>query len=370
MKLALHKIVGAIRAEEHILSGISKIEKYSLEATSNILSVREISKINGVMHMNGTATHIISSQLSMGFTSALRDIYKIDNIPHTLELRTLQDVKLKPSYIVGENIRFVENKLKPQLSSKLDSEAGKIMSSKNPSDKITPNVVERNPALKNIFNSLSGKTVKTVGGTLLTVGIGIAAVCAVVNEHRNRLTACMLYYYSNSQLRRCVIATCTCKQVACTKDCNYCTTDVLSKYLPTDMLKDNCKDFSGSAGCVNCPSDNYNKLNISNDNSLTSSDNINESSFVRCHRPDFFEALSDLVGGVNESLLDIVKGSLNGISWIIEKLPYIILFVIFGIVIAIIISIVKRFGGGKSSSSTISLIDDKKLLLEDYDDDR
>lgn len=348
MALVLHKILSAVRTEENILSGISKIERYSAVATSKIINVREFASVKGVMHINGKPVEAVSSQLSMGFTSSLRDVYKIDNIPKSLELRSIEDVKLRPSFTVGENIRFAENRFKPQLSEKLDTEAKKIMSSTDLKDEITPAVVERNPVLKNIFNNLSGKTMRTVGGTLITIGIGIAAVCAVVNEHRNRLTACTLYYYRNNQLRRCTILTCTCKKVACQKDCNYCSPEILKKYLPADMLVDNCGDFKEAAGCAKCPSENYNKVDISDDNTLRQ-DNIEDSSFVRCQRPDFFEALSDLFGGVSEDLLDIVKGSLNGVSWLVSKLPYIILAAIIGTIIIIIISIFSKF---KSSSSS------------------
>lgn len=349
MSIVLHKIVGAIRSEENILVGISKIERYSESATSKILSVREFTTKNGIIHINGKTTQSVAMELSMGFTSALHDVYKINSIPKSLELRSIEDVKLLPSYKVGENLRFSENILKPELSSKLDVKAKNIMSSRDLSDEITPTVVERNPALKNIFNSLSGKTIRTVGGTVLTIGVGIAAVCTVVNEHRNRLTACMLYYYDNDYLRRCTIATCTCKRVACQKDCNYCTATISQKYLPSDMLQDNCKDFKGVAGCENCPSENYSKTDITNNSTLQSTSTEN-SSFVRCHRPDFFEALSDLFGGVSEDLMDIVRGSLNGISWFIQKLPYIILIAITGTIIIIIISIFTKINPHRNNS--------------------
>ncbi|WBR61448.1 envelope component protein [Drosophila suzukii associated hytrosavirus 1] len=351
MSLALHKIVGAIRAEENVLSAVSKIEHYSLSATSNVLTVREIAHVDGLMHMNGKATHVIASELAMGFTSSLRDVYKIDHIPRSLELRTIEDVKLRPSYMVGENIRFAQNKFAPELATKLDKEAKNIMNSTDLADEIKPEIVERNPALKNIFNKMSGKKVRTVGGTLLSIGVGVAAVCAAVNEHRNRLTACMLYYYNNDQLRRCVVATCTCKKIDCTKDCNYCSVEVQKQYLPADMLlSDNCKGFTGDSGCVKCPSENYNQANLSDDATLKV-DNVAESSFVRCQKPNFYEAISDLFGGVSQDLMDIVKGSLTGVGWLVQKLPYIIIFAIVGIVIVIIISIYKKFSGRSSSSS-------------------
>lgn len=352
MSLALHRIVSAIRVEDNVLAGVAKIEKYGLSATQSSLAVREIVKVDGVMKMNGKATSVIGSELAMGFTSALRDVYKLENIPHSLELRTIEDVKLRPSYLVGENIRFVENRFAPELSSKLDKEAKRVMSSKNLSDEITPEIVERNPALKKIFENMSGKKMKTFAGTVLTVGVGIAAVCVAVNEHRNRLTACMLYYYDdNKQLRRCTIATCTCKKVACTKSCNYCSPDILQKYLPPDMLVDNCGDFSGSAECRKCPSEDYNKANLSDDSTLKEKD-VSQSSFVRCQRPDFFDALSDMFGGVSEDILDIVKGSLSGLSWIVKFLPYIIFAAIAGIVIIILISIFGKFNSSSSSPPT------------------
>lgn len=365
MRLVLYKIIGAIRREEDVVHAISKIDSYTREATSSILPLRQITHVDGIAHMNGKATHILSSELAMGFTSSLRDIYNIENIPLSLELRTIDDVKLRPSYIVGENIRFSENRLTPELSSKLDDEAKKIMNSTNPNDKLTPEIVERNPALKNISEKLSGKSVRTVGGTLITIGVGIAAVCLAVNEHRNRLTACMLYYYdATNVLRRCVIATCTCKAVACSSNCNYCTNDVLQKYLPADMLQNNCEGFTGTADCRNCPSSNYMKANI-NDDSTLAQDDKSKSSFVRCQKPNFYEALSDLFGGVSDDLLDIVKNSLNGISWLIQKLPLIILCVFIGFILIIIISIIKRFIGSESSSSssTRKLSDSRENLL-------
>ena len=343
MSLVLHKVISAIRVEENIVSGISKIEKYSFEATSSILPVREINNIDGVMKINNKSTSLISQELSMGFTNALKDVYKIDNIPKALELRTIEDVKNKPSFAVGENMRFTKEKFTPALSAKLDPSTKKIMESVDPDVKITPEAVERNPALKGIFDKMSGKTFKTVTGVLVSIGVGTLAVCAAVNEHRNRLTACMLYYYNQGQLVGCVIPTCTCKPVDCTSKCNNCSLEIQQKYLPVDMLKNNCNDFKG-VGCSQCPSDAYNKANLSNDSTLTT-DDISDYHFVKCQRPNFFEALTDLFGGVSEDLMNIVKGGLSGIGWLIQKLPYIILFSVIGIIIIIIISIFSKFAG-------------------------
>lgn len=350
MSLVLHKVLSAIRVEENVASGISKIERYSLDATSSVLPVREINKVDGIMRINNKSTTIIAEQLSMGFTTVLRDVYKIDNIPKALELRTIEDIKMKPSYAVGENARFTTEKLMPEMSAKLDKDTNKVMSSTDPDVKLTPEAVERNPVLKNIFNKISGKTLKTAGGALITIGLGTVAICAAVNEHRNRLTACTLYYYDGDQLRSCVVPTCTCKPVACTSNCNYCGQELLEKYLPADMLKDNCGGFSG-VGCAQCPSESYNKANISDDSTLTNN-NTTDTSFVKCQRPTFFDALTDLFGGVSEDLLGIVKDSLGGVSWIIQKLPYIILFFVVGILIIIIISIFNKFAGDNKTSSS------------------
>lgn len=358
MALALHKIVGAIRAEENVVSALSKIEHYSVMATSSALAVHEIKQLDGLMHMNGKATHVISNELAMGFTTALRDVYKIDTIPHSLELRTIEDVKLRPSFAVGENIRFAEHQLEPALSPKLDRRTRRVMSSKSLDDELTPAMVERNPALKNIFTNLSGKTVRTVGGTLLSIGVGTTAVCAAVNEHRNRLTGCMLYYYHNEQLRRCVIATCTCKRITCTEKCNYCSAEVMAQHLPADMARDNCKGAHGSA-CVQCPSANYNRANIADDATLQV-DTVSNSSFVRCQEPTFYEALADLFGGISHDLIAIVKGSLSGVSWLVQKLPYIILLAVFAVVVVILVSIFKKLnsGGGGRVPNTYPVPDD------------
>lgn len=346
MSLVLYKIVGAVRLPENVLSGVSKIEHYSVLATSKALPVRDFVHVNGTMKINGRPTHLVSTELAMGFTTALRDVYKIKSIPVPLELRAIEDVKLRPSYTVGENLRFAENVFAPELSKKLDAGANKVMHSTDLADEITPKIVERNPALKNIFNNLSGKTMRTVGGTLLTFGIGIAAVCIVVNEHRNRLTACNLYYYVNDQLRRCVIPTCTCKNVDCTKDCNYCTVALMNKYLPADMKVDNCVDFKDKPGCAKCPSDDYEKLNINDDDTLVNGDVAN-SSFVRCQKPTFFEALGDIFGGVSSDLMDIVRGSLNGLNWLVQNLPIIIILSVIGIIIIILISVFSKLGNNK-----------------------
>ena len=361
MSLVLHKVISAIRVEDNIISGISKIEKYSLEATSSILPVREINNINGIIKINNKTTSLIAQELSMGFTNVLKDIYKIDNIPKALELRTIQDVKNTPSFLVGENIRFTKEKFTPELYSKLDSDTKKIMESTDPDVKITPEAVERNPTLKSIFDKMSGKTFKTVTGVLVTLGLGTVAVCAAVNEHRNRLTGCMLYYYNNEgQLTGCVIPTCTCKPINCKSNCNNCSLEIQQKYLPTDMLKNNCIDFKG-VGCSQCPSENYNKANISNEASLTKDDK-SDYNFVKCQRPDFFEALTDLFGGVSEDLMNIVKGGLSGVSWIIQKLPYIILFSVIGIIIIIIISIFSKFAG---HNKVHPMNNEKSYLLRD-----
>lgn len=360
MAVVLHKIVSAIRVPDNVLSGVAKIEKYALTATSTSLAVREVVHIDGVMRMNGKPTRLIGNQLAMGFTNSLRDVYKIESIPHSLELRAVEDVKLRPSFDVGENIRFTENKFTPELNPKLDKEAKTLMSSTDLSDEITPKIVERNPALKNIFNNMSGKTMKTVGGALVTIGVGIAAVCVAVNEHRNRLTACMLYYYEKDQLRRCTIATCTCKKISCKKDCNYCTNSILKKFLPADMLVDNCGEFKGTAGCVKCPSDDYNKANLSDDATLVE-DSAADSSFVRCQRPNFFETLTDLFGGVSNDLLQIVHQSLNGLSWLVQRLPMIILFIFIGIVAIVAISFIgKLFRDSNNGSNFIQIPSEKE----------
>lgn len=356
MSLSLHRIVGAFHTEANIVSGISKLEKYSLIDSSKALSVREITKSNNVFKINGRDTLTLSNELAMGYTRVLRDIYYIDNnIPRALELRAIEDVKQLPSYVVGENLRFIEEKLKPELATKLTSKTKTIMSSTNLNDKITEEIVEKNPALKNIFSNLSGKTVKTLTGTVVTFGLGITAVCAIINEHRNRLTACMLYYYQNNQLKRCVIATCTCKQIACNQNCNYCSPDTISKYLPDDMRIDNCTganklDSSGGGLCAKCPSLNYNRSSFNDESTLVHIP-VSQSSFVRCQRPDFYETLSDLFGGVSEDLLSIIKDSLGGFSWFVQKIPLIIFIAVIVTIIIIVFNILSKFYNNKKSNS-------------------
>lgn len=367
MKLALHKIIGAIRVEENVISGIGKLEKYALDATSSStkLAIREVKKIENVMHINGKATHVVASQLAMGFTTALHDVYKLDSIPRSLELRAIEDVKLKSSFKVGEHIQFSEKKFTPELSAKVDNEAKKVLSSTDIGEKLTPEIVERNPALNNIFKNVKGKTVKAVGGVVVTIGLTTAAFCIAVNEHRIRLTGCMMSYYDENKIfRQCVIPTCTCRKIQCTKNCNYCDTDLMRKYLPQDMLINNCGDFKESAGCVNCPSENYQKkFNIDDDNTLQATNNQQEI-FIRCQQPTFFDAFSDLFGGISESLLNIVKDSVGGVSWIIKNLPTIIIFTIGAIIIGVFISLILKFGGnGGNNKSTILLRDDSKQNL-------
>lgn len=352
MSLILHKIVSAVRVETHATSAVVKLEKYAVDATSSSLKVREIVNFNGSMTINGRPTKLVARELSMGYTHALKDVYKIENVPRSLELRSIEDVKLSPSFDVGENIRFTENDFTPALNKKLEREGKKVMNSTDLADEITPSVVERNPALKNIFNNLSGKTVRTVGGTILKIGLGIAAVCLIVNEHRNRLTGCYLYFYYKNQLKRCIIPQCTCKKIDCKKDCVNCTADLMKKYLPNDMMVDNCADFKGGAGCSQCPSDTYTKTDITDDSTLVK-DDVDNVSFVRCQRPNFFEALTDIFGGISEELIDIVDKSLNAVSWIVRKLPIILLFAFIGFIIIILISI---FGKFKSNSNSYTLL--------------
>lgn len=345
MPLVLHKIVRAIKSEEHTISGIAKLEQYGLDATSNSLRVRELKNIDGIMHLNGRTTEAIAEDLAMGFTSALRDVYHIDAIPRSLELRTIEDVKLHPSYAVGENLRFASEKLEPELGAKLDAETKRVFGSRDSKEKITPEMVKRNPVLQRIYNKVNGKTLIAVGGTVVSFSLGITAFCLVVNAYREKLTTCMLYYYNDDDdnLRSCTIKSCICKKVDCTENCNYCSVAIMAKYLPADMITDNCSGFKGSeATCINCPSKNFQSVDISDDETLTA-DDIRKTSYVRCQKPDFFEAMSALFGGISEDLLEIVKGSLNGISWLVTKLPYILLFFIIGIAIVIIISIFKKF---------------------------
>lgn len=344
----------AIKSPTHSASGTRKIADYAHEAEAGSLKVRPmvLDTKTGHMSVNGKPTHVVSEQLKMGYTTALKDVYDIDNVPKTLEHRSVEDVKFHPSYSVGENMRFKDEKFQPQMEPKLNKEGKKVMKSTDLTEEITPRVVEQNPPLKNIFMNLSGKTMRSVGGTLLKFGIGIAAVCVVVNEHRNRLTACMLYYHEKKQLRRCTIASCTCKSVECKKDCDYCTDVIMKKYLPNDMLStDNCIGFKGT-GCAQCPSEAFSKANIEDDETLQKED-PDEAVFVRCQKPDFFEALGDIFGGTSEQLLEIVNGSLAAINWLIAKLPYIILFGIIVVVIIILISILGKF---KSSSPQYTVL--------------
>lgn len=336
--MLLYKVISAIRAESHITEGITKLEKYSHEAVSVSLETRRMIEIEGVMTINGKATHVVSRELSMGFTSALRDVYNIRDIPRPLELKTVNEVKELPSFRVGEHIRFTEERLEPQLAVKLDNNTKEIMKSAHPDVKLTPEMAERNPVLKNIFSKMSGKTFTTFGGWTVAIGLGIASAVTVVNEHRSRMTACMLYYYEYGQLRRCVIPTCTCKPVACTKKCNFCD-EAQMKLLPQDMQVDNCGGFKG-VGCMNCPSASYLKTNINEDNTLVATSD--DSRFIRCHQPTFYEALTDIWGGVNEDILDIVKSSLSGVGWLVGKLPMIILIAICIIIAVIIISIITK----------------------------
>lgn len=354
--MLLYKILSAVRKELEIVEGTQKISRYADLAVGTVLPVRQMVNEASGVHINGRPTLVVSRELAMGFSNALRDVYQIENIPRSLELRALNDVKNLPSLKIGDQIRFTETSFVPELDKKIDTNAKKIMSSTDPETKLTVDVVEKNPALKAIFDKMNNKTFRTVGGWVVVIGLGTAAGVLAVNEHRNRLTACLLYYYVKGSLTSCVIPTCTCKPTACTSKCNYCS-EALMNLLPDDMKVDNCEGFKGT-GCVNCPSEAFNPTNISNDSSLDA--NKNDQYFVRCFRPTFYEALTDLWGGASEDLINIVKGALQTANWLVNALPIIFIIAVVIIVIVVILSIISKFSSSSQSPKVEQIYYDRQ----------
>lgn len=341
--MELVHILSAVKSVDHVAAASAKL--LSFTSTLHLSSInpielkpRTIEFQGEIPRINNENLSVVARDLSMGYTDALRHIYNVSNVPAILKSRYISLIDKYPSFKVGEHERFTNNVFKPQLEKTLNQKAKNILNSKT--ENLTIEVVNENPSLKNLTEKMKSRKFKSFTGSIIAIGATIGLVIAAINNHRNRLTACQYWYHKNGNLTCCVIQSCTCKSIACTKECNYCETSILNK-LPNAMQTAKCP--SHFVGCVNCPSNDFLKATFEKDK-LVAEEN---DGFIRCQEPTLFDAFSDLFGNATEELMEIVAHSLKGVGWFMSKLPYIIGISVVVFIIIIIVSVIGKFSKQK-----------------------
>lgn len=337
------------------IEGATKLEKYGRDVVS--AGIHDLKVVNNEKVLLG-GEHVldISRDLRLGNLEAVKRVYKLNEVPVPLGVRLTEDVKVLPSFAVGESER-IGVKFKDRIREKLPAKTFEELSSKEGVLKVEH--VEQNPVLKDIIEDMKKKERDSTTGNnirnILLAGGSIAAAVAVINARRAQNRGCFAYYYDdNGKLSSCRVETASCDgkgsfNTSCggkQHPCNNCTGDILERIPAAMKLLDNCIGRADGQACYNCPPPNQvsaDTPDISDSDDAFDRNTVGDTIYFKCNDPSILDTIGDIFGQAGSDLIDLVDSSLQGSSWIFRNLSKIFKYGGIILVIAVCLGAMYKF---------------------------
>lgn len=351
--MKIFRILDVARYESSAIKSVSRLNTYAsgILHSGYAIKARPIRKISGLTLINNRNILHVSTDIRKGYFKSLSHVYDVKVIPKDLELRTFHDVKDLPAYHFGKAERYT-NTMTENIKSK--SPPGALDHLEKGTSDLSIKDLDKSPALKETCKFIQGKTLTTIAGKVVVVGIGFLLAIEFLNEHRKDMQACIAYRVINGNLQGCKIPTCTCIDGSMnSRDNKYnlCGTDLMNM-LPPDMKSvSNCQGNTGLS-CVNCPSQAFRDMYGKDANASLDQNTKADEIYVECRIPSIFNALGDITHSIGESTLGVIQGAATATTWFLKNLPSILIGggAIFAIVIVVwFLRSLGVFGGGNKN---------------------
>lgn len=278
-----------------------------------------------------TAVSLIESLRSGNVEEALKHIYKVENVPNSVKLKFLDEVKDLPSSHIGLATAKAE-KIKAKLKM-VDNEIGDGVGLSAPDGpELTVDMVNKSPTLSKTVNIMKNIKVVSLYAGVVLIGGTTALVVAVINNHRREIRGCYRFTNTNGTIHSCKMAESSC--VDGQQDLHE-TTRACFPAAPTIIGATTCAGIKG-VGCINCPP-----------TATTAATDESDMVSYRCNNPSVMDAMADLLNEKADAISEIVGevgGAVSGVfSGLFTILKY--LFIIMGVVFGVLLIAygVKRF---------------------------
>lgn len=326
-----------------LLAATKRIEHYAKDFGTTSMKLRTLKLVEGVPYFGKKSAFNVSKRLSMGYTTAIKRVLNLTEVPQQLQLKLTNEVKHLPSFHVG-NVERLQATFKEKIKKKLPAETYERLS--KPNSRLTDADIANNKVLQDISKSIKNMADKDkklfpfTGKELIYASIGGTALVAVINKHIENMRGCYVYYFNKSRkLIGCKLKTASCDgkgnfNTVCTHSCIECSQSVLDE-LPVSMKSlNNCVGVTET--CHNCPSSDFFNDQEKKEDIISKLDNISfdlsktarEDFHFQCNDPSVFDAIIDMTGNTANKLLDVVDQAIMTTSWFLRNLPKLIMAIV------------------------------------------
>lgn len=348
--MKIHTILDVAKHETQIIKTTTRLTT-TVEHISHLgapLKVREMTKISNLTLINNKEVHEVAHVLKKGYMNEIKNVYEIKttSIPKDLEIKITSDIKGLPAFEFGKY-----EKGTTQISEGIKNKSPKKSLDHLHQDRdITMTDVNKSPALKSVLEYMRSKQFRTFMKEVIIVGATTLAALTLLNAHRKTMSACLVYYYENNNLKNCRLLSCSCADGQMNDHGNRfpnCTSKILD-LLPDDMKQTNqCAGTSGTT-CVNCPSQTFRDMFGAGVTDMDK-DSKQDQIYVNCQKPSVFDAMGDILHHVTDTVAQVINGAANAASWLASHLPTILIVgaCILGVgVVVWFLRFLGIFGGG------------------------
>lgn len=346
--MKLFKILNAIDRGSRLLSeeklkfhGSTQLERYANSVLSSKTLAHDINIKEGRATIGGHQVENVSRKLKLGDVGVLNKIYRINEIPRALALRTLEDVKNLPSARVGE-VERLQTTFKEKARNKLSAKAYDELNSTGRDLKIDD--VRENDLIKKVVDEIMTKRdIKPFTGTgFVVAGVSMAIFISTFNKRLRDMKGCHVYYTDDlGNISSCKLAACSCDgkggfNSECGVHCKLCPEEIL-RLLPLSMT-DNIKACANATGpCVNCPStefENANAVDIDSENPDFNNTLPTDKLYIKCVDPTILDTFVDIFGNLGNDILDIADNAVGATNFFLRNIKSIL--VASGVIVTII----------------------------------
>lgn len=305
------------QAAGHLSDAAALDTKLAGEVTSVLAkpssSLAKFKLTNNVMHFADTLPDAMSKGLKIADDAYISKIFNSTTVPPIFKNRIVKEAREFPDYHLHQN-KLMDAKIRAKFS----DEEIKLLNSG------TAEQIAANEKFKQVFEQVKGKTIISLSGRTLIVGASIYVFVQLISSHQKNMTGCFVTTLNRvtQQLTKCRLTNLSCDGTHILQNNAQACGNSITSVLPADMKGDKCQDSTVDGyHCQNCPSDSFGESKediIANYNSNRLDGTEIDEMVVECLTPTFFDAMSDAVGNVGDSVVGAIESIPGIISNVIK----------------------------------------------------
>lgn len=333
-----------LRVAERELDSL-KITK-ALEKAGEEFGLHELAPITrnseNVLHIGDRTAESLETSLKAGrIEEAISHIYHVKDVPESVKLKLLDQVKDLPSARVAA-VEAKSAKVKSILKTAFEETPDIKDLADVDGPPLTVQQVQKNSNLIKTLDVLKASRIVSAYTGIVVIGGTTALIVAAINAHRKEMRGCYRFTNTNGTIHSCKIVESSCVDGAVDlhetiRACTNLSADF------NDLGVGDCSKIVG-VGCINCPPEHLKKI-VSKDTEKIdkpetyAKQDASDLVSYHCNQPSVLDAMSDLLneraGDVSRALGDIGGTVGKAVKTAFDVVT--ILFIVMGAVVGIVI---------------------------------